>query len=164
MADVSSLWWKIISLIFVYEGLRKLVQVLLGYWEWMDSQTWLRTKGKIIKSEVQIVYVPRWHRGSRVFPDRSAYHPEVIYEYSFRDQPCRSEKIYAGQNSLLLDFKSADYIVRSFPAHAVVTVFCHPDKPERSALITRMYKYDAGDLISGFIYVLAGLGMLIFGW
>lgn len=160
MADISSVWWVVICMLFASEGLRRLVKALLGGLEWMDSQTWLRTQGRVIKSEIQLVYLPRYRRGSRVFPDTPAYRPEVVYEYSFRGQTYQSEKIYAGQNSLLLDFKSADYIVRSFPARTTVTVFCHPDKPQRSALNTRTYKYNVGDLVTGFIYILVGFGML----
>ena len=152
----------IISAFPIFEGLRRISNVFFGLIEWISSRNWPSAEGKIIRSEVQLVFVPKYRRGARVLPDVTRYLPDIVYEYFVSDQTYQSKKIYVGRSYLLSDIRSAESVVKHFPLNSSVTVFYNPNKPEISALYTKIYKYDLGYLISGLIFLFIGLGMLIF--
>ena len=98
----------------------------------ISSNSWLETKGKITSSKV----ISKWQGGKQ---GRTRYLPEIIYQYSVKNDFFSGEKISAFP-ATFREVGPAQEIVNQFQMGTTVTVFYNPVNPHESLLIRGITK------------------------
>ncbi len=152
----------LISLFFFFEGFRRIIRFIFMLSDWVDSRNWLAVNGRIIESKVDSVEVQRYKRGGRMFPNVIRFLPNIRYEYQTNENlKFQSASVYLTQESLLSNFASANSLVEKYPLNKNVRVYCHPQRPQRSFLEKREWRFIMGNLVGGVIWLFLGAGFLI---
>lgn len=161
MDKTSFLFVVLISIVFFYEGLRRIAKFVFMFSDWLSSRNWLITSGRIIESSSRSIEIPRYKRGSRMLPNGIRFLPNICYEYHVNAETFQSKKIYLAQGSLISGFMSADALVEKYPLDKNVSVYYHPENPRRSYLEKKDYRVIVRNLIVGLFWLLVGFVFLM---
>jgi hypothetical protein len=153
-----------IAFLFVIEGLRQTCSFILLIFQWKKSQKWHATVGKIVRSNLQSVLVPRGGKKSYNVDGSvrliTAYIPDILYEYRAYVQAFQSKQIYSGQNfPVPLNF--ANEFVEKYSEGKEVTVYYDPEKPEFAVLERARFKESFQYLARGAFFLIIGFTILI---
>ena len=153
-----------IAFLFLFEGLKSTSRFVIWIFQWKRSQEWFSTPGKIIRSKLQSVLVPRGGKKSHNIDGSvrlvTTYIPDILYEYRANAESFQSSQIYIGQQ-FPSPFDFANEFIESYPVGKDVAVFYNPEKPESAILERNRYKELVGHLGRGILLLLLGFAILI---
>ena len=89
-----------------------------------DASTWVTTRGKIIKSRVEV-------SGGEI----TSVFPRIVYEFTVNSQTYQGQQIQAGEQFWASRTSEAAYdLVDQYPVGSEVTIFYDPVNPANCAL------------------------------
>ncbi|GAB4199066.1 MAG: hypothetical protein OHK0022_19010 [Roseiflexaceae bacterium] len=123
-----------------------LVPLGLGWWlgslAWKDlrrvraARTWPRVPGRIVRSEVQEVFLMQRGRGGRGWFPHWIYRPWIVYRYRAGGTEHEGKRLRLIGGIVTFGRNAAQRAVARLPLGAAVSVAYNPDNPAEAALDT----------------------------
>lgn len=149
--------------VFIFQGLRILSQFVFLFFQWRNSQSWPATRGVIVQSNLQNMFVPRGgkksHNTDGSVRMTTAYNPDIVYEYRVTGVSFQSSQLFLGQR-FPSTLNVSNSFVERYPAGRDVTVYYDPEKPALSVLERNRFNELLWYLAGGIIYILVGFAVL----
>lgn len=151
MAPSSKNLLRYIAIFIAFIGLAFLGVGGSSLWEEFSSLNWPSVQGTVVQSEIK-----RWSKKKSEYD----YRAQLLYQYQVSDKTYTSDRIDTGKNRYKSQLAGEEALA-SYPVGKRITVYYHPQHPERALLKTGVRLATLFKACLGIFLLFGGLGFAL---